>query len=145
MTGENGCALCGLARTDALWADDRCLVVAAQVPGVGTICRVVWRDHVREMSDLGRADRHALMDVVFGVETALRRYAQPEKMNLASLGNLVPHLHWHVMPRYRDDAYFPDSIWANARRETSDGRLLAQDGLQSALTEILGSRPKPPL
>jgi len=41
---------------------------------------------------------------------------QPTKINLASLGNVVPHLHWHVIPRWADDTHFPDPIWAPARR-----------------------------
>jgi diadenosine tetraphosphate (Ap4A) HIT family hydrolase len=57
-----------------------------------------------------------LMDVVFATERALRRIMQPDKINLASLGNVVPHLHWHVIPRWRDDSHFPAPIWAAATR-----------------------------
>jgi diadenosine tetraphosphate (Ap4A) HIT family hydrolase len=46
----------------------------------------------------------------------LRRLLQPTKVNLASLGNQVPHLHWHVIPRFADDAHFPDPVWAPRRR-----------------------------
>jgi diadenosine tetraphosphate (Ap4A) HIT family hydrolase len=53
---------------------------------------------------------------VFAVEAALREIAQPDKINLASLGNVVPHLHWHVIPRWADDVNFPDAIWAAPRR-----------------------------
>jgi diadenosine tetraphosphate (Ap4A) HIT family hydrolase len=44
---------------------------------------------------------------------------------VASLGNVVPHLHWHVIPRYADDAHFPAPVWAQAVRET-DAAVLAQ-------------------
>jgi len=50
------------------------------------------------------------------VETAVREIARPDKINLASLGNMVPHVHWHVIPRWADDVNFPDAIWAAARR-----------------------------
>jgi diadenosine tetraphosphate (Ap4A) HIT family hydrolase len=42
---------------------------------------------------------------------------QPDKMNLASLGNMTPHVHWHVVPRFRDDRHYPNPIWAAPRRE----------------------------
>ena len=47
------------------------------------------------------------MNIVFAVEAALRALLAPHKMNLASLGNQVPHLHWHVVPRFADDSHFP--------------------------------------
>ena len=37
-------------------------------------------------------------------------------INLASFGNRTPHVHWHVIPRYHDDAHFPDPVWGIARR-----------------------------
>ena len=85
------------------------LVDDAQYPG---FCRVIWRDHVREMTELPSADRTLLMDAVWQVESAVREVMQPQKVNLASLGNVVPRLHWHVIPRYADDAHFPAPVWA---------------------------------
>lgn len=75
-------------------------------------CRVVWNEHVRELTDLCADDRHCFMEAVFALETALRQALRPEKMNVASLGNLTPHLHWHVIPRFRDDPAFPRPVWA---------------------------------
>lgn len=75
-------------------------------------CRVIWRAHVREMSDLAGAQRRHLMALVFATESALRLLYAPDKINLASLGNLVPHLHWHVIPRFVDDPHFPRPIWS---------------------------------
>ena len=57
------------------------------------------------------------MAAVFTVEVAVRKVFQPEKVNLASLGNVVPHLHWHVIPRFADDRHFPNPIWGEAKRE----------------------------
>ena len=79
-------------------------------------CRVVWREHVREISDLTNTERHHLMTVVFAVEAALRLLYRPLKINLASLGNVTPHLHWHVIPRFADDPHFPAPIWATEKR-----------------------------
>ena len=56
------------------------------------------------------------MTVVWAVEAVLRQALEPAKINLASLGNQVPHLHWHIIPRFSDDAHFPDAVWAAPRR-----------------------------
>ena len=81
----------------------------AAYPG---FCRVVWNEHVKELTDLNDADRKIFMEAVFTLEAALRQALQPEKMNVASLGNQTPHLHWHVIPRFRDDPAFPKPVWA---------------------------------
>jgi diadenosine tetraphosphate (Ap4A) HIT family hydrolase len=75
---------------------------------------------------------------VLSAESALREAAQPHKVNLASLGNVVPHLHWHVIPRWRDDRHFPDPIWAAPRREAAVRDASAiEPALTSALTRLL--------
>ena len=52
------------------------------------------------------------MRVVCLVEQVQRDVLKPTKVNLASLGNMVAHVHWHVIPRYADDACFPNPVWA---------------------------------
>lgn len=110
---------CPLCRSDAgtvLWRDALCRIVLANEPDYPGFLRVILNTHVSEMTDLPAADRQTLMRVVFATEAALREVMAPGKINLASLGNVVPHLHWHVIPRFADDATFPDAIWAAPRR-----------------------------
>ena len=99
------------------------LVDDANYPG---FCRIIWRDHVKEITDLHELDRMLMMDVMWQVEQVVRDVMQPEKINLASLGNMVPHLHWHVIPRYTDDAHFPAPVWAEAKRVPSPESLAAR-------------------
>ncbi len=82
-------------------------------------CRVIWQQHVAEMTDLSAVERNELMDVVYRVESAMREVFKPAKINLASLGNVVPHLHWHVIARFTDDAHFPAPIWAVPKRTSA--------------------------
>ena len=100
-----------------LWRDARCRVVLAEEPFRG-FCRVIWNAHVREMTDLAAANRAHFMHVVYAVESALRARLTPTKMNLASLGNAVPHLHWHVVPRFADDTHFPQPVWGPRQRDS---------------------------
>ncbi|ANQ83259.1 conserved hypothetical protein [Azoarcus olearius] len=111
------CPLCQIDRAKLVWQDERCSVIRVDDAAHPGFCRVVWRDHVAEMTDLAAADRRHLMDVVFATEAALRQLMQPAKINLASFGNMVPHLHWHVIPRFADDRHFPESVWGPAQRE----------------------------
>jgi diadenosine tetraphosphate (Ap4A) HIT family hydrolase len=121
--------------------DARCRVVLIDDAPFAGLCRVVWNDHVKEISDLGHADRTHLMDVVYAAEAALRELLQPEKMNVASLGNQVPHVHWHVIPRYRDDSHFPEPIWAAPLRESAPRPL--PPGFIARLTSALEARLGP--
>lgn len=79
--------------------------------------RLIWTEHVGEFSDLATADRHACIDAVTEIERTLRSSLVPTKVNIASLGNVVPHLHWHVIARFDWDSHFPAPVWAAAQRE----------------------------
>lgn len=80
-------------------------------------CRVELLDHIKEMTDLTPLNRARMMKVVFAVETVLRELLNPDKINLASLGNKTPHVHWHVIPRFDNDKHFPNSHWGEVMRE----------------------------
>lgn len=111
------CELCTTPGGTILWEDLRCRVVQADEPGYPGFCRVIWKSHVREMTDLSPADRLHCMNVVFAVERAMRDALSPAKINLASLGNFVAHVHWHVIPRFTDDPHFPQPVWATRQRD----------------------------
>lgn len=113
----NSCLLCHPANETVLWQDDRCRVILVDDADYPGFCRVIWGGHVKEMTDLTGPERMHLMTVVFAVEEILREMLRPDKMNLASLGNQTPHLHWHVIPRFTDDPHFPDPVWAPRRSE----------------------------
>ena len=108
------CELCETGGGDLIWQDEKCRVVSVADPDYPGFCRVIWREHIREMTDLSPPDRAHLMQTVFAVEAVLRSLMKPHKINLASLGNLTPHLHWHVIPRFHLDRHFPRPVWAEA-------------------------------
>jgi diadenosine tetraphosphate (Ap4A) HIT family hydrolase len=113
------CELCEQVGGELLWRNAHLRVVIVADPDYPGFCRVIWSDHVKEMTDLSPSERNHFMDIVFAVESGLRSMLQPDKINLASLGNQTPHLHWHVIPRWSTDRHFPKPIWAQASRETS--------------------------
>jgi diadenosine tetraphosphate (Ap4A) HIT family hydrolase len=95
------------------------------MPGFPAIYRVVWQAHVAEWSDLNEAEQLHCMRIVSAVERAMRQHLAPTKINLAALGNVVPHLHWHVVARYLWDSRFPAPLWAPAQRADEPQRLQA--------------------
>jgi diadenosine tetraphosphate (Ap4A) HIT family hydrolase len=101
----------------------RLRVIRADEPGFPAFYRVVWNAHVAEFTDLSAADRVHCMEAVAVVESALRRHLAPDKINLAALGNMVPHLHWHVIARWAWDSHFPAPVWAAASRTAPADRL----------------------
>lgn len=133
------CVLCEPNNEAVLWRDRRCRVILVGDADHPAFCRVVWNKHVREMTDLTKSQRGHFLTVVYGVEQTLRELLNPLKMNLASLGNQVPHLHWHVIPRFEDDAYFPNPVWA-ARKRDGVAHAVDREALTQALYERLGGR-----
>jgi diadenosine tetraphosphate (Ap4A) HIT family hydrolase len=123
-----------------LWQSALCRVVRVDDPHYPGFCRVIWNDHVREMSDLEASQQALLMRVVFAVESVIRQLFNPDKINLASFGNMVPHVHWHVIPRWQDDRHFPEPVWGNVRREGLTPRPAVNDAvLAQALSVVLGN------
>lgn len=131
------CSLCMAQGEIHLWRDTRCRVILIDNADYPGYCRVIWNTHVKEMTNLGSAQRTHFMDVVFATETVLRELLQPDKINLASLGNQTPHLHWHVIPRHLDDAHFPDPVWARRLRPGGSHPAPALAALRSHLEALL--------
>jgi len=123
-----------------LWRSDRLAVVAVDDAAYPGFCRVIWNKHVKEMTDLTPGERNYVMEVVWQVELAVREVMRPEKVNVASFGNMTPHVHWHVIPRYRDDAHFPHPSWAVVQRETPADVLAARRALLPALRTAIIQR-----
>ena len=109
-----------------IWRGDDCRVITVNDPDLPGFCRVIWNRHVAEMTDLSYGERDHLMTLVFAVEEAVRHVMHPDKVNIAALGNMVPHIHWHVIPRFKDDASFPGSAWSKKTQETKASTLEAR-------------------
>lgn len=111
------CELCSGPGGTVLWESPACRIVRVDDPYYPGFCRVIWNAHCREMTDLDPAQRQYLMAVVFAVEAVVRQLFAPDKINLASFGNMVPHVHWHIIPRWQDDRHFPEPVWGSVRRD----------------------------
>ncbi|MCA1324047.1 HIT family protein [Herbaspirillum sp. alder98] len=120
------CDLCAGDGGEVLWQHPSFRVVLVDEPDYPGFCRVVWNSHVKEMTDLAPSDRTLVANAVWAVEAAVRATMAPEKVNLATLGNMTPHVHWHVIPRYPDDCHFPAPVWAAPQRAADPAALEAR-------------------
>jgi diadenosine tetraphosphate (Ap4A) HIT family hydrolase len=133
------CELCELA-VEPVYRDDKLSVILVDDANYPGFARVIWNAHVKEMSDLAPADRMLLNDAVWHVELALREVMAPGKVNVASLGNMTPHVHWHVIPRFADDAHFPNPVWTAPVRETEATILAARRALLPQVAAAINRR-----
>ncbi len=118
-----GCPLCETDGGLLIFKNDQLRVIQAVEEGFPAFYRVVWNAHVAEFSSLSLEERNACMNAVVVVEKTLREQLQPTKINLAALGNAVPHLHWHVIARFDGDSHFPGSVWAAPQRAPNAEKL----------------------
>ena len=76
---------------------------------------------------------------LFRAQTAIMKTVRADHLNIESLGNVVPHLHWHIVPRYRNDPRWGAPIWLTSLADMPENTLAEQDrdtliaGLRSAL------------
>ncbi len=140
---DSECELCNSPGGEVLWENGLCRVISVSDADYPGFSRVILNRHAKEMSDLDAGEQAALMQVVFAVEAVIRQYYQPHKINLASFGNVVPHLHWHVIPRWRDDRHFPQPVWGTPQRLPGAARArVAPRVLAEALGKRLGDGVK---
>ena len=138
---NNGCVFCNSVGGELLWQNDLCRIVLVEDASYVGFCRVILNKHVKEMTDLTEAERVNIMHITFTVEQVLRDVLKPTKINLASLGNKTPHIHWHVIPRFETDVHFPETIWSTevreAKKPSAEG---LKDVLQAKLSDALSAR-----
>ena len=139
MSRQAGCPLCDAAGGRVVVQAPRWRLVHAEEPGFPAFYRLVWQDHVREFSQLAPAERQECMEALVAIEQAMLRQLRPAKVNLASLGNAVPHLHWHVIARFEQDSHFPGAVWAQPQRPAEAGLLQRVSAALPTLEESLRS------
>lgn len=138
------CVLCTQATGVPLWHDDAWRVIRVQDADFPAFYRVIARHHVAEFSALLAPERARCMDLVCAIERVLIEQLRPAKINLAALGNMVPHLHWHVIARFEWDSHFPQAVWGLRQREVpagAQGRLdCSIEDLDALVVEALQAR-----
>ena len=87
----------------------------ASIPWVKIFTKIPYK----ELSKCDRATKEAILRAMLIVEECMLEFYKPEKINIAMFGNYVPHVHIHVMARYKEDSHFPESMWGQKQREAN--------------------------
>lgn len=116
---RDDCPLCTSEGGQLIWRGAFWRVVSIDDPHNPGYVRLILNRHCAEFTELAKPEQQQFFKLMIAIETLMRDTLAPEKINIASLGNYTPHQHWHFIPRWSDDAFFPDSIWSAAHREMS--------------------------
>ena len=73
----------------------------------------------KEMSEVPTEIKMEIYTLLDLIEKEMLAYYQPKKINIASFGNYMPHVHWHIMARFEEDSYFPEPMWGTRQREST--------------------------
>jgi diadenosine tetraphosphate (Ap4A) HIT family hydrolase len=73
----------------------------------------------RELSMCDPNTKNSLFTILNIVEKSMLEYYKPTKINIASFGNYLPRVHFHVMARFKEDSFFPEPMWGIKQRESN--------------------------
>jgi diadenosine tetraphosphate (Ap4A) HIT family hydrolase len=127
LTSASDCYFCQkLTRLDSAPDDDLVWRFPHSVAFLGPwqyfqgYCILVARRHATELNHLAVEVRRAFFDELCLLALAIEEAFQPLKLNYELLGNQVPHLHWHIFPRYADDPSRLKPVWLALERAEGD-------------------------
>jgi diadenosine tetraphosphate (Ap4A) HIT family hydrolase len=99
-------------------------------------CQLIFDSrHVARIDQLTRPEWTSLAADLYTAQQAIARVVSPDHINVESLGNVVPHLHWHIIPRYAGDPMWGAPVWKVPLDSMPDTRL--PDNERAALLEQL--------
>lgn len=98
---------------------------------------LVAKDHYKEMTDMPLPLRNEIFQEMMQASKAIEHAFSPKKMNMCSLGNVVPHVHWHFFPRYENDPQFFDPPWL--RMKEFDAAKISSEEAQANIQKIQSS------
>ena len=90
-------------------------VEKAEIPWLKVFCQ----REVKEFFQCSVEEKAEIFRVIDIIERQMDCYFSPDKINIASFGNMLPQVHWHVMARFENDSYFPQPMWGEKQREST--------------------------
>ncbi len=79
--------------------------------------KIFTQEPYKEMSHVPPDVRQEIYTMLDEIEKQMLTYYKPEKINICSFGNYLPEVHWHIMARFKEDSFFPESMWGKKQRE----------------------------
>ena len=81
--------------------------------------KIFTQNPYKEMSEVPSEIKFEIYDLLDVIEKEMLTYYKPKKINIASFGNYMPHVHWHIMARFEEDSYFPEPMWGEKQYESN--------------------------
>jgi len=81
--------------------------------------KIFTQTSYKEMSDVPTSIRMEIYELLHKIEKEMINYYNPTKINIASFGNYMPHVHWHIMARFEKDSYYPEPMWGTKQRDAN--------------------------
>ncbi|HZO83077.1 MAG TPA: HIT family protein [Candidatus Binataceae bacterium] len=139
--GARPCGICALIErcraggfTDLIAELPQSFVILGDAQFYRGYCVVLAKRHVNEIHLMEPAQARALFDEILAVGNAIYSVTRPLKLNYECLGNLEPHVHWHVFPRYQSDALRAAPVWV---RPESERKVVLDDADRRELIRAL--------
>ena len=79
--------------------------------------KIFTKEPYREFSEVPFKTKLQLWAKLDVIEREMLSFFQPTKINIASFGNELPQVHFHIMARFEDDSHFPNPMWGEMLRE----------------------------
>ena len=111
------CELCVTSTLPILWQNNHFRVILVNNQNIRGYLRLELIEHVKEIHHLTPTIQSEMYKIMNIIENIVTDVYSPDKINLASLGNKTPHIHWHIIPRFTNDNFFPQSIWSEPVRQ----------------------------
>jgi diadenosine tetraphosphate (Ap4A) HIT family hydrolase len=73
-------------------------------------------EDIKEFSQCNSQTKQEIFKYLDIIEKEMLDYFNPKKINIASFGNYLPHVHFHIMARFEEDSYFPEPMWGEKQR-----------------------------
>ncbi|MCF6244871.1 MAG: HIT family protein [Sulfurovum sp.] len=104
---------------------------ASEIPWLKIFTQVAYK----EMSEVPKEIKLEIYHLLDIIEREMLLYYKPTKINIASFGNYLPHVHWHIMARFEEDAYYPEPMWGEKKRKST----LSLPSFKNFCTNLIGN------
>ncbi len=81
--------------------------------------KIFTQKEIKEFSQCNKKTKQMIWEATDIIEAKMLEYFKCNKINIASFGNYVPHVHFHIMARFNDDNFFPEPMWGKKQRENT--------------------------
>ncbi len=103
--------------------------------------KIFTQEPYKEMSHVPPEVRQEIYMLLHKIEKQMLIYYKPEKINICSFGNYLPKVHWHIMARFKEDSFFPESMWGEKQREGNLSLPSFEVFCENLITGLSGNHP----